>query len=202
MKPTRVVIYARVSTGEQSCESQLHALRLVAERHGWQIVQEFTDEGFSGAIGREKRPAYDALLKGIAKREFDKVLIWSLDRLARSMTELLKTLGELKAKGVGLYIDQLAIDTATPAGELLFNIAGAMAQFERQLIQSRVNAGLARAKAKGVRLGRKPVGDAKLIAAVKRLRAKGLGIVKIGKEVGIGTSTVQRILREAERPST
>lgn len=194
MKPVRVAIYARVSTGEQSCESQLHALRLAAERHGWMIVQEFTDEGFSGAAGREKRPGYDALLKGIARRDFDKVLVWNIDRLARSMTELLKTLGELKAKDVGLYIDQLAIDTATPAGELLFNIAGAMAQFERQLIQSRVNAGLARAKAKGVKLGRKQFDDPKVIAKVRRMRAEGVGIVKIGKTVGIGTSTVQRLL--------
>jgi DNA invertase Pin-like site-specific DNA recombinase len=196
MKPARVAIYARVSTGEQSCESQLHALRLAAERHDWKIIQEFTDEGFSGATGREKRPGYDALLKGIARRDFDKVLVWNIDRLARSMTELLKTLGELKAKGVGLYIDQLAIDTATPAGELLFNIAGAMAQFERQLIQSRVNAGLARAKAKGVKLGRKQFDDPKVIARVRKLRAQGIGIVKIGKEVGIGTSTVQRLVRE------
>lgn len=194
MKPVRVAIYARVSTGEQSCESQLHALRLVADRHGWEIVIELTDEGFSGASGREKRPAYDALLTGIARKSFDKVLVWNIDRLARSTTELLKLLGELKAKGVGLYIDQLAIDTATPAGELLFNIAGAMAQFERQLIQSRVKAGIARAKAKGVKLGRKRIDDAKVIAQVKRLRATGAGIVRIGKTVGIGTSTVQRIL--------
>ncbi len=196
MKPVRVAIYARVSTGEQSCESQLHALRLAADRHGWEVVQELTDEGFSGATGRDKRPAYDALLKGIARREFDKVAVWNIDRLARSMTELLKVLGELKAKGVGLYIDQLAIDTATPAGELLFNIAGAMAQFERQLIQSRVKAGIARAKAKGVKLGRKRIDDAKVTAQVKRLRASGMGMVRIGKAVGIGTSTVQRLLRD------
>lgn len=196
MKPVRVAIYARVSTGEQSCESQLHALRLAADRHGWEVVQELTDEGFSGATGRDKRPAYDALLKGIARREFDKVAVWNIDRLARSMTELLKVLGELKAKGIGLYIDQLAIDTATPAGELLFNIAGAMAQFERQLIQSRVKAGIARAKAKGVKLGRKRIDDAKVTAQVKRLRASGMGMVRIGKAVGIGTSTVQRLLRD------
>lgn len=194
MKPVRVAIYARVSTGDQSCESQTHALRLAADRHGWQIVETFTDEGFSGAAGREKRPAYDALLKGIARKDFDKVLVWNIDRLARSMTELLKVLGELKAKGVGLYIDQLAIDTATPAGELLFNIAGAMAQFERQLIQSRVKAGIARARAKGVKLGRKRIDDAKVTAKVRKLRADGMGIVRIGKAVGIGTSTVQRLL--------
>lgn len=201
MKPTRVAIYARVSTGEQSCESQLHALRLAAERHGWKVVQEFVDEGFSGATGREKRPAYDAMLKGVARREFDKVAIFNIDRLARSTSELTKTLGEMKAKRVALYVDQLAIDTDTPAGEMLFTVVGAMAQFERDIIRSRVNAGLAKAKAKGVKLGRKPFDDAKLIAQVKRLRAKGVGIVKIGKEVGIGTSTVARILREAEQPS-
>lgn len=196
MKPVRVAIYARVSTGEQSCESQLHALRQAAERHGWEIVQELTDEGFSGVTGRDKRPAYDALLKGIARREFDKVAVWNIDRLARSMTELLKILGELKAKGVALYIDQLAIDTATPAGELLFNIAGAMAQFERQLIQSRVKAGIARAKAKGVKLGRKKLDDAKVTASVRKMRAEGIGLVKIGRTLGIGTSTVQRLLSE------
>ncbi len=196
MKPVRVAIYARVSTGEQSCESQLHALRLAADRHGWEIVQELTDEGFSGATGRDKRPAYDALLKGIARREFDKVAVWNIDRLARSMTELLKVLGELKSKGIALYIDQLAIDTATPAGELLFNIAGAMAQFERQLIQSRVKAGIARAKAKGVKLGRKKLDDAKVAASVRKMRTEGIGLVKIGRTLGIGTSTVQRILSE------
>ena len=197
MVSTRVGIYVRVSTGEQSCESQLHALRKASERHGWEIVQEFADGGVSGSKGRDKRPAYDAMLKAVARREFDKVLVWNIDRLARSMTELLKVLGELKAKGVDLYIDQMAVDTATPSGELLFHVAGAVGQFERQLIRSRVLAGLDRARSKGVRLGRRPISDPKLIAKVKSMRADGVGIVKIGKSLGLGTSTVDRIIRES-----
>lgn len=194
MKRVRLALYARVSTSDQSCESQLHALRQAAERHGWEIVAELVDHGVSGAAGREKRPAYDALLKGIARKDFDKVAIWHVDRLARSMKELLFVMGELKGKGVALYIDQMAVDTDTPTGELMLNLVGVLAQFERQMIKSRVNAGIARAKAKGVKLGRKRIDDPKLAAKVRKLHADGYGMIRIGKAVGVGTGTVQRIL--------
>src|SRR5262249_55497895 len=196
----RVALYARVSTDQQSTENQLRELRDAAERHGWTIVAEFVDEGISGAKGRDQRPQFDALLRGVARRKFDMVAAWSVDRLGRSLSHLVASLSELQAKGVGLYLHQQALDTSTPAGEAMFQMLGVFAQFERAMIVDRVNAGLARARAKGVPLGR-PMANygAKDKAAVEQrireLRATHMGKGKIARTLGVGVSVVQRVLR-------
>jgi DNA invertase Pin-like site-specific DNA recombinase len=196
MKPIKAALYARVSTDGQTVENQLLALQAVAERHGWEVVATFTDEGISGAKGRDKRPAFDALCKGIARKEFDIVAAWSVDRLGRSLQDLVTFLGELNAKALHLYLHQQGIDTTTPAGKAMFQMMGVFAEFERSMIQERVKAGLQRAKANGKTLGR-PTIDATKRQNILALRSQGWGIRKIAKELGTGVGTVSSVI---ERP--
>ena len=195
-KARRAAIYVRVSTGSQTVENQLRELCGVATRHDWQIVAEFSDKGISGAKGREQRPGLDKLLQAVARREMDMVLAWSVDRLGRSLQDLLSFLGELHAKGVDLYLHQQGLDTSTPAGKALFQMMGVFAEFERAIIRERVRSGLERAKAQGKVLGRRRNDDPKRLASVRRLRKKGVGIGKIARTLGIGTSYVQRVISE------
>jgi DNA invertase Pin-like site-specific DNA recombinase len=124
----RVALYLRVSTTEQTVENQQRELEAVAERHGWNVVAVLTDAGISGSKGRDKRPGYDGLCRGIARREFDQVAAWSVDRLGRSLQELVAFLGEMHAKGVGLYLHQQGIDTATPADRCGYSQNGKIAR--------------------------------------------------------------------------
>ena len=145
----RAALYVRVSTDHQSVENQISELRQVAERRGWQVAEVFyRDAGISGAKGREQRPGLDALLKDASRRKFDVVMAWAIDRLGRSLIDLLGTIQHLEAVGVDLYLDQQSIDTTTPAGRLLCQMTGAFAEFERSMIRQRVRAGLSVVKAK------------------------------------------------------
>src|SRR5262245_20752232 len=150
----RAVIYIRVSTDRQTLENQRQALTGVAERRGWEVVAVYSDAGISGAKGRAERPSLDDMLKAASKRGFDVVMAWSIDRLGRSLIDLLGTIQHLEACGVDLSLDQQAIDTTTPTGRLMFQLCGAFADFERSMIRQRISAGLSRAKAQGKRLGR------------------------------------------------
>ena len=191
----RVAIYIRVSTSKQDTDNQRRELKAVAKRSGWQVVKVFEDAGISGAKGRDQRPGLDAMMKGVNAREFDMVASWSVDRLGRSLTDLLGILQGLHEKGVGLFLHQQGLDTTTTAGKAMFQMLGVFAEFERGIIRERVNAGLARARANGVKLGRrrtKPSVEAQIVA----LRAKGDGIHKIRKKLGVGTSVVQRVFKQ------
>jgi DNA invertase Pin-like site-specific DNA recombinase len=194
-KAKRAVLYLRVSTSGQTVENQRRELLNAAERHGWTVVGEFRDSGISGKNGREKRPGYDRLCAAVARRECELVAAWSVDRLGRSLQDLVGFLGELHAKKVDLYLHQQGVDTSTPAGKALFQMMGVFAEFERAIIVERINAGLARAKANGVVLGRPKIRARDEERARKEL-AKGTGVLKTAKLVGIGTGTVQRIKRE------
>ena len=189
----RIAIYLRVSTSKQETSNQRRELEAVAARSGWQIVKVFQDAGISGAKGRDKRPGLDGLLKAVNGKEFDMVAAWSVDRLGRSLTDLLGILQALHDKGVDLFLHQQGLDTSTSAGRAMFQMLGVFAEFERGIIRERVNAGLARARANGTKLGRRPVKPA-VEARIRQLRAKGDGILKIGKKLGIGTSVVQRVV--------
>jgi len=150
----RVCLYARVSTSGQSVDNQLSQLREVSSRHQWVIVNEYVDHGISGSKGRDKRPAFDAMCKAANAKEFDLIMSWSVDRIGRSLSHLVVFLDEIKAKDIGLYLHTQGLDTSTPSGRLLFQMVSVFAEFERSMIVERVNAGLARAKARGVKLGR------------------------------------------------
>ena len=190
----RVAVYTRVSTGSQTTENQFRELKAVAARHSWHVVARFTDEGISGAKGRDQRPGLDGLMKGVTRRDFDKVMTWSVDRLGRSLSDLLSVMGELKAKGVELYLHQQSLDTGTPAGKAMFQMLGVFSEFEREIIRERVNSGLARAKAQGKKLGRPRRDTPKRIGAIRKLRKQGVGINKIARKLGIGVSVVQRVI--------
>jgi DNA invertase Pin-like site-specific DNA recombinase len=194
----RVAIYLRVSTDKQTTDNQRRELAAVAERSGWHVVQVFEDAGISGAKGRDKRPGLDAMMKAVNAREFDMVAAWSVDRLGRSLTDLLAILQGLHDKGVDLFLHQQGLDTSTTAGKAMFQMLGVFAEFERGIIRERVNAGLARARAKGMRLGRRPVKPS-VEASIRELKAGGMGLLKIGRTLGIGTSVVQRVVVETLR---
>jgi DNA invertase Pin-like site-specific DNA recombinase len=196
-RPLRAAIYTRVSTDRQSVDNQLRELHEVADRMGWQVVEEFCDRGISGAKGRKDRPRLDALLRGVGRKEFDLVAAWSVDRIGRSLIDLVSFLQELHATGVDLYLHHQGLNTTTPAGKALFGMMGVFAEFERAMIQERIRAGLAKARARGTRTG-KPIGrpsvGEEMEKAIRQLRSEGLGMVKIAKSLGCGVSVVQRVL--------
>jgi DNA invertase Pin-like site-specific DNA recombinase len=138
-------IYVRVSTDKQTVENQVRELRQIAERRGWEVVEQYSDAGISGSKGRDGRPGLDLMLSDAKRRKFDVVMAWAIDRLGRSLVDLLHTIQELEAAGVDLYLDQQSIDTTTPMGKLMFQVTGAFAEFERGMIRQRIHAGLKRA---------------------------------------------------------
>jgi DNA invertase Pin-like site-specific DNA recombinase len=193
----RAVLYLRVSTIDQTTANHERELREVAGRMGCEIVKVYKDHGVSGAKGREGRPAFDALCRDAAQRKFDVVMAWSVDRLGRSLQDLIAFLSELHALHIDLFLHQQGLDTATPAGKAMFQMMGVFAEFERSMIQERVRAGLKRAKAEGIVLGR-PRLDAKLEAQIiGALNAPGRteGVRKIAARFGVSPDTVQRISR-------
>ena len=194
----RVAIYLRVSTTEQTTANQRRQLQSVAKRHGWSVAQVFEDTGVSGAKGRKDRPALDALLKAVARREVEMVAAWSVDQLGRSLSDLLDFLRELHAKGVDLFLHQQGLDTSTPSGKAMFQMMGVFAEFERAMIRERVLAGLARAKEQGISLGRRRLedSDAIKVAAIKRALVAKQGVRRIARDLQTGIGTVLRIKAE------
>lgn len=202
-KQKRVALYARVSTrnGHQTTETQLRELRAVSKRHGWDVVATFSDDGISGSKGRDERPGLDDLLKAVARKEIDLVAAWSVDRLGRSLQDLIATLNELHGKKVDLYLHVQGIDTTTPAGKAMFQMLGVFSEFERAIIQERIHAGLARAREQGTRSGR-PVGRPVVHTGIRdraaALQSEGNGTRKIAEQLGVSRSSVIKALRAAK----
>ncbi|TAK99422.1 MAG: recombinase family protein [Rhodospirillaceae bacterium] len=192
-------LYTRVSTDDQTTENQLRELRLAIKRQGWEFGPIFTDQGISGAKGRAQRPGLDALLRGVARRDFQVVAVWSVDRLGRSLQDLLSVLSELLSKRVDLYLHLQHLDTTTPSGKAMFSMLGVFGEFERAMIQERVKAGMARARAEGKQCGRPRV-SAEVEGAIRMEYKGGKGIRKVARELGVGVSVVQRVLKQ-EPPS-
>jgi DNA invertase Pin-like site-specific DNA recombinase len=188
----RVGLYLRVSTGDQNVLNQERELRQAAERHGWDITATFKDEGISGSKGREKRPGFDRLHKAIVRREIDMVAAWSVDRLGRSLQDLVAFLAELQASRCELYLHQQGLDTSTPAGRALFGMLSVFSDFERAMIVERTKAGLARAREQGKVIGRPKIAST-VEDAVRASLEEGVGICKAAKLHGCGVGTVQRI---------
>lgn len=184
----RAAIYARVSTLEQEPENQLAELRRYCELRGWSL-REYVDKGISGA--KDRRPALDELLRDAKRRRFDILVCWRLDRLGRNLRHLILLLDELQALGIGFVTLNEGIDTSTPAGKLQLHILSAIAEFERERIRERVVAGLRRAKADGVRIGRPRVRrGADALAEVR-----GLPVREAAKRLGVSRATAHRLLR-------
>jgi DNA invertase Pin-like site-specific DNA recombinase len=190
----KVAIYARVSTDKQTCENQLQELRLTAERMGYAVVAEFVDSGISGMKTRQDRPALDSMMKSATQRKFDMILCWSIDRLGRSLQNLIEILNELQSMKIDLFFLQQGMDTTTPSGRMIFSVFGAIGEFERNLVRERVMVGLQTAKARGVKLGRPSKMNDGMRSAIKLLRDKGMGIKQIAKELKIGIGTIYSVL--------
>jgi DNA invertase Pin-like site-specific DNA recombinase len=194
-----VAIYLRVSTDEQTVENQRQELMRAAQARGWRVVGEYCDEGLSGAYGRDKRPAWDRLRRHMVRGRFSMVAAWSVDRLGRSMRDLVGFLEELRASGCDLYLDRQGVDTSTPAGRAMFQMLGVFAEFERSLIQDRIRAGIGRARKRGTKSGKpfgRPALDRDREARVRQLLSQGVGINKTARLVGTGNATVARIKAE------
>ena len=192
----RAVLYLRVSTVDQTTANQERELRDIAARMGCNIVKVYKDHGISGAKGRDKRPGFNALCRDATKRQFDVVMAWSVDRLGRSLQDLVVFLSELHSLGIDLFLHQQGLDTTTPAGKAMFQMMGVFAEFERSMIRERVRAGLARARAEGTRLGRPTIAQATEDAIRAALSQPGRpGVRKIAARFGVDPGTVQRISR-------
>lgn len=182
-------IYARVSTDRQKVDMQLNELRQFAARSGWNIYEEYIDQNYSG--GNTKRPAFTAMMDAARKRKFDLLLVWKLDRLSRSLKDLIVTLDELGSCGIDFVSYDNNLDTSTPTGKLVFQIVGAVAEFEKEIIRERVVAGLATARNKGKRLGRPPISKYVYDQALK-MRSEGLSYRNIGKVLGVNEGTIRK----------
>ena len=190
----KCAIYCRVSTSDQTIDNQLSVLREIAKMKGLIIVQEFVDEGISGARGRDKRKGFDNLLKGAVRREFTTILVWSVDRIGRNIQDLLSFLNEVHSVDCDLYLHTQGIDTSTPTGKMMFGILSVLADWERGMIKERTQAGMERARKQGKQIGRPSNINEGLIQSIKYMRDKGLGIRKIASELSVGVGTVYKVL--------
>jgi DNA invertase Pin-like site-specific DNA recombinase len=186
----RIAIYVRVSTDQQSTANQRQELERVASNRGWTIAGVYEDRGISGAKGRDKRPGFDRLQRDALRGAFDLVAAWSVDRLGRSLQDLVAFLGEIQAAGVGLYLHQQGVDTTTPAGRALFQMLGVFAEFERALIVERVRAGMQRAKREGKHLGRPALPESVRRIVEKHPTKSGREVAKLA---GCSEAAVRRL---------
>lgn len=194
----KVAIYVRVSTDEQSTEMQTSDLTRYCEQRGFEIYKEYSDQ-ISGT--KDRRPGLDDLMADARKRKFDVVLVWRFDRFARSTKHLITALEEFRHLGIDFISYQENIDTSSPLGKAVFTIISAIAELERNIIVERVKAGLRNAKAKGKRLGRRPLIDTRLLRTVRDMRDRGMSIRKISGELKVSKSLVHKSLQiERQNP--
>ncbi len=186
----RVAVYARVSTSDQSTDSQLLDLRRYVRERGWNTFKEYVDQGISGT--KDSRPALNELMNDAKKRRFDVVLVWRFDRFARSTKHLILALEEFRNLGIDFVSYQENIDTSSPLGSAIFTIISAVAQLERDIIAERVKAGLRRAKENGKKLGRPMLSVD--VEKVLQMRSEGLSLRQIARLVGISHTRVGQII--------
>lgn len=192
---TRAALYMRVSTSDQTCENQRADLMKVAAEQGWQVTESFADAGISGAKGREDRPALNAMLEAAERGDIDVIMVWSVDRLSRSLTDLVKISNTIRVSRTQLYVHLQKIDTNTTFGKFLFNMFGAMAEWERDMIKDRVNAGLRRSRAEGKRPGPKTLqeGRPEMYDQVVSMLRSGMPVFRVHTITGVGHGTVRKI---------
>lgn len=196
-KRERVALYARLGTDGKTPETQLQELQKIADQNGWKVVQEFMDQGIRLSKGKDQRPKFDEMLQGVKEGDFDLIMTWSVDRLGRSLPHLISFLDELYLSKVDLFLHKQGINTTTPAGKMLFQMLDVFSEFERSMIQERVNTGLIRARAQGKQLGRPRVPTV-VENKIRELRSTGKGIRKIANELRVGVSTVIRVIDKAK----
>ena len=193
----KVGIYTRVSTLDQTIDNQLIELRDHCSKMGWEIVKEYADEGLSGTLSRDKRPALNSLIKDAYRKRFDSVVCWDISRIGRSMKELILFLSDMKDRGIGICSVRQGFDTSTSMGEIMFQFVGILSSWEREMIRERTLAGLERAKSQGKTLGRRKVTNETMTAKIVELRTAKKTIRQIASEVGISRGTVNNVLKVA-----
>ena len=193
----KVVIYARVSTLDQTVDNQLIELRDHCSKMGWEIVKEYTDKGLSGTLSRDKRPALNSLIKDAYRKRFDSVVCWDISRIGRSMKELILFLSDMKDRGIGICSVRQGFDTSTSMGEIMFQFVGILSSWEKTMIRERTLAGLERARREGKTLGRRKVTNDTMTAKIIELRSAKKSIREIASEVGVSVGTVSNTLKVA-----
>ena len=193
----KVALYCRVSTLDQTIDNQLIELRDHCSKMGWEIVKEYADEGLSGTLSRDKRPALNSLIKDAYRKRFDSVVCWDISRIGRSMKELILFLSDMKDRGIGICSVRQGFDTSTSMGEIMFQFVGILSSWEREMIRERTLAGLDRAKREGKTLGRRKVTNDMMTAKIIELRTAKKTIREIASEVGVSRGTVSNILKVA-----
>ena len=191
----RAALYARVSTGGQSVDNQLIRLREVAGRAGFRIVEEYVDTA-SGAS--PSRSGMERMMADATRRRFDILLAWDVSRLGRSLTQLVELFDTLRSLSIDLILEQQGVDTSTPAGRALMQMSAVFAEFERAMIVERTKAGMERARARGARIGRPPAQDS-VRQAIRALRAKGLGMDRIARELRCGKGLSQEVCQQYDK---
>ncbi len=190
----KVAIYSRVSTLDQTIDNQLLELRDHCSKMGWEIVKEYADEGLSGTLSRDKRPALNSLIKDAYRKKFDSVVCWDISRIGRSMKELVLFLSDMKDRDIGICSVRQGFDTSTSMGEIMFQFVGILSSWEREMIRERTLAGLDRARSEGKTLGRKKVITDEITSKIVNLRSIGRSIRDIASEVGVSRGTVSNVL--------
>jgi DNA invertase Pin-like site-specific DNA recombinase len=190
----RVALYGRVSTlNGQNPETQLIELREHASHRGWEVVGEYVDAGVSGS--KDSRPSLNRMMAHAHQRRFDAILVWKLDRFGRSLKHLVTAIAELEALGVTFVSLKDNWDLGTPSGRLMFQIVGAMAEFERSLIAERIRAGMRRRTLEGLPMGRAPLAIDR--QSLVRDRLSGMSLTRVSKKYGVSRASVVRFAREA-----
>jgi len=193
----KVVIYGRVSTSDQTTDNQIYKLKEIIEINGWDQVDFYVDEGISGTKGRDKRPEFDRMCKDMVRRKFNRILVWDVSRLGRSLQHLVEFLNDVNSLGINLYIHQSGLDTSTPSGRMMFQMVGVFSEFERSMISERVKLGLQRVQKQGRRLGRPKTVTGELRDKVCHLLDQGRSYNFINRELGTPKSTISRIKNES-----
>lgn len=196
----RTAIYLRVSTSEQTTENQRLDLEKLCDLRGWTVVGVYEDAGISGAKGREERPALASLLKDAKKRRFDRVVFWAVDRLGRSTAHVATIMEELDAVGVSQFYFKESIDTSTPHGQAMLEMAAVFAKLERSMIRERVKAGLTRAREKGTKSGKaigRPPASSATQDRIRELLAAGKGLREVARELDVSVGLVHKVKNAA-----
>ena len=193
----KVAIYCRVSTLDQTVDNQLIELRDHCSNMGWEITKEYSDEGLSGTLSRDKRPALNSLIKDAYRKKFDSVVCWDISRIGRSMKELVLFLSDMKDRDIGICSVRQGFDTSTSMGEIMFQFVGILSSWEREMIRERTLAGLERAKSEGKILGRKKVINDKITSQIIELRNAKESIRAIASKVGVSRGKVSNVLNAA-----
>ena len=193
----RVVIYARVSTLDQTVDNQLIELRDHCSKMGWEVIKEYKDEGLSGTLSREKRPSFNEMIKDGYRRKFELVVCWDISRIGRSMKELIMFLSDMKDRDIGICSVRQGFDTSTSMGEVMFQFVGILSSWEHEMMRERTLAGLDRAKKEGKTLGRKTVIDDNKVSHIRKLRSVGRSLRDIASEVGVSKGTISNVLKVA-----